>query len=195
VRPVTNSLEQIAHLQVLCSSDNGARIGPRAVPCAPEQTTQPAHLQALQKREGTGLEPATSGVTGRVGYNDAARRAPLNDVISRHFSSLGRLRFAWLSQSSDRRLGHEWATKPCLQRQRAAPGATTSPGTPCTTRGRLDPPYHGATAATGCNPGQRLSPIWAEFAAIPFATGCQRLRPLGSINAPSWCAEPSSDRE
>src|SRR5215204_6426313 len=40
----------------------------------------------------TGLEPATSGVTGRVGYNDARRRTPLNVLICRRFSFRGRLR-------------------------------------------------------------------------------------------------------
>ncbi len=33
----------------------------------------------------TGLEPATSGVTGRFGQNDARRRTLLNGIICRHF--------------------------------------------------------------------------------------------------------------
>jgi hypothetical protein len=61
----------------------------------------------------TGLEPATSGVTGRVRHNDARRRTPPNGLICRRFSLSGRPGFAWLSQSSHRRLGHEWATKCC----------------------------------------------------------------------------------
>ena len=61
----------------------------------------------------TGLEPATSGVTGRVGHDDVQRRASWNGLICRHFSLSWGPRFAWLSQSSDRRLGHEWATKCC----------------------------------------------------------------------------------
>jgi hypothetical protein len=47
------------------------------------------------------------------------------------------------------------------------------------------PPYHGASVATGRNPRQRFSPVCAVFAAVPFATGCHQLRPLGSIKAPS----------
>jgi hypothetical protein len=38
----------------------------------------------------TGLEPATSGGTGRVGHNDARRRTPLNGLICRHFSPRSR---------------------------------------------------------------------------------------------------------
>jgi hypothetical protein len=66
----------------------------------------------------TGLEPATSGVTGRVGHDDARRRTSRNGLICRHLSLSCRLRFAWLSQSSSRRLGHEWATRSCLRGQR-----------------------------------------------------------------------------
>ena len=54
--------------------------------------------------------------------------------------------------------------------------------------GGLEPPTPSLRcipAATGRNPRQRFSPIWAVFAAAPFASGCHRLRPLGSINAPS----------
>jgi hypothetical protein len=76
----------------------------------------------------TGLEPATSGVTGRVGHCDAQRRAARNGVICRAFSVSCRLRFAWLSQSSNRRLGHEWATKSCLEGQRRPPlGSINAP--------------------------------------------------------------------
>ena len=34
----------------------------------------------------TGLEPATSGVTGRVGHNDGRGRTPWNGPLCRHFS-------------------------------------------------------------------------------------------------------------
>jgi len=68
----------------------------------------------------TGLEPATSGVTGRVGHNDAQRRTCLNGFICRHFSRSRCRGSAWLSQSSNRRLGHEWATRLCLGRQPSA---------------------------------------------------------------------------
>jgi hypothetical protein len=48
-----------------------------------------------------------------------------------------------------------------------------------------DPLLTSISAATGRNPRQRFWPDFALFAAVVFATGCQRLRPLGSINAPS----------
>ena len=82
----------------------GAYLGPRAAPasgaavcrCAPPQTriraavpAAPikAAVNAVCLRAGaTGLEPATSGVTGRVGHNDARRRAPPNGLICRRFS-------------------------------------------------------------------------------------------------------------
>jgi hypothetical protein len=66
----------------------------------------------------TGLEPATFGVTGRVGRHDARRRTPLNGHICRAFQLRSQARTAWLSQSSNRRLGHEWATKSCRHGQR-----------------------------------------------------------------------------
>jgi hypothetical protein len=126
------------------------------------------------KTGATGLEPATSGVTGRVGHNDVRRRTALNVLICRRFSCGGWLRSGWLSQSSDRRLGHEWATKSCLYRQRSDRwGASSRP-----------PPYLFGGPATGRNPWQRFWLVRAVFGAIPFATGCHRLRPLCSINAP-----------
>ena len=74
----------------------------------------------LQRRNGSaGTRTATSGVTGRVGYDDARRRTAPNILICRLFSFCGWLRSAWLSQSSDRPLGHEWATRSCLHGQRA----------------------------------------------------------------------------
>ena len=85
----------------------------------------------------TGLELATCGVTGRVGYNDARQRTPLNVVICRRFSFRGWLRSAWLSQSSDRRLGHEWATESCLHRQ---PDATALGRVPHSGHARSKPP-------------------------------------------------------
>jgi hypothetical protein len=85
------------------------------------------HLRICRDLTGaTGLEPATSGVTGRVGDNDARRRTPPNVLICRRFSVHRSTLSAWLSQSSDRRLGHEWATKSCLQRQREASDAKAS---------------------------------------------------------------------
>jgi hypothetical protein len=46
------------------------------------------------------------------------------------------------------------------------------------------PPYHAPRSATGRNPWQRFWLVRAVFGAIPFATGCHRLRPLCSINVP-----------
>ena len=66
----------------------------------------------------TGLEPATSGVTGRVRHHDAWRRARSNQLICRLFSPTRRFRSAWLSQTRSRLLGHEWATKYCRPGQR-----------------------------------------------------------------------------
>jgi hypothetical protein len=48
-----------------------------------------------------------------------------------------------------------------------------------------DPPYHGTTQATGRNRRQRFCLVSAPFAPVRLATGCDRLRPLGSIKAPS----------
>jgi hypothetical protein len=51
----------------------------------------------------------------------AQRRPATNASQQAHLQVLsapGVLRAAWLSQSSNRRLGHEWATKSCLHRQR-----------------------------------------------------------------------------
>jgi Bacterial regulatory proteins, luxR family len=56
----------------------------------------------------TGLEPATFGVTGRVRLGDARRRARSIDVICRPLLTLESSCTAWLSQASDRHLGHEW---------------------------------------------------------------------------------------
>jgi hypothetical protein len=42
--------------------------------------------------------------------------------------------------------------------------------------------------ATGRNPRQRFSPVWAVLEAVPFAGDCHGLRPLGSIKAPRLVA-------
>jgi hypothetical protein len=47
---------------------------------------------------------------GRVRHRDAWRRTPPNGLICRAFLLGGQPGAAWLSQSSNRRLGHEWAT-------------------------------------------------------------------------------------
>jgi hypothetical protein len=55
---------------------------------------------------------------------------------------------------------------------------------PLTDSNRRPSPYHFGGPATGRNPWQRFWLVRAVFGAIPFATGCHRLRPLCSINAP-----------
>jgi hypothetical protein len=68
----------------------------------------------------TGLEPATSGVTGRLGCGDAGRRATLNDfTCSISFEPAPALS-SGLRRPPVRCLGHEWATNSCLRRQRSA---------------------------------------------------------------------------
>src|SRR5829696_4472426 len=55
---------------------------------------------------------------------------------------------------------------------------------PLTDSNRRPPPYHGTSLATRRNPRQRFSLVWALLGALPFATSCHDLRPLGSIKAP-----------
>ena len=106
----------------------------------------------------TGLEPATSGVTGRVRHNDARRRTPLNVLICRHFSFRGWLRCAWLSQSADRGLGHEWTTNFCLQRQRAVPRSRQACARSRGPVGTATPSAHERSIpGLGCECGRRLA--------------------------------------
>jgi hypothetical protein len=58
---------------------------PAVVP--PSHSTKGAYLRDVYGSEG--LEPATSGVIGRVGHNDARWRTPLNALICRRFSFRG----------------------------------------------------------------------------------------------------------
>jgi hypothetical protein len=59
---------------------------------------------------------------------------------------------------------------------------------PLTDANRRPPPYHGTTQATGRNPRQRFSLGWAVLEAVPFASDCHGLRPLGSTKAPRFVA-------
>jgi hypothetical protein len=86
---------------------------PRSVVLTDNATCQFAGISA----GATGIEPATSGVTGRVGCNYAWRRTPPNILICRCLSALRSPRSAWLSQACNRRLGHEWATGCCQSGQ------------------------------------------------------------------------------
>jgi hypothetical protein len=48
--------------------------------------SETASMQRVSTAEAMGLEPATSGVTGRVGHDDVRRRTTLNGLVCRHFS-------------------------------------------------------------------------------------------------------------
>jgi hypothetical protein len=66
--PVHSTLNSLAYLQVFSATARlvvAARLLPGIPPGLPKETTQRAYLQALRKTGATGLEPATSGVTGR----------------------------------------------------------------------------------------------------------------------------------
>jgi hypothetical protein len=60
---------------------------------------------------------------------------------------------------------------------------------PLTDSNRRPPPYHVLLAATGRNPRQRFSLVFAVFGAVAFAAVCHRLQPRGSIKAPSAAGE------
>ena len=51
-------------------------------------------------------------------------------------------------------------------------------------------PYHGLLPATGRNSRQRFLACFRASAPLRFATGCNGLRPLGSIKAPSSVVQP-----
>ncbi len=111
-------------------------------------------MQVRQEAGATGLEPATSGVTGP---NPRRRRSATSHhewaQVQRLFSRRNSCS-AWLRRSSSRRLGHEWAT---------------------TAHGPLT--YHVPPSATGRKPWQRFWPVPAASAPIGFAAECHRLRP------------------
>ena len=65
---------------------SSAREADRLLPEGHQAVTTPATQYAVLQgflTGATGLEPATSGVTGRVGYSNAQRRTALNYVICR----------------------------------------------------------------------------------------------------------------
>ena len=65
-------------------------------------------------------------------------------------------------------------------------------GSPLPDSNRRHPPYH--LAATGRNRRQRFSLVSTVFGCGRFATGCHRLRPRGSITAPSVSAKLRMER-
>jgi hypothetical protein len=97
-----------------------------------------------------------------------------------------------LRKSSDRpenRPTFPWCSLSRVRRTDTLGASTTKvlhfAESPLSDSNRRPPPYHFGVTATGRNPRQRFRPIRVVFAAGPFAAGCQRLRPLCSINAPS----------
>ena len=119
VLPVYKVAREIAILQVFLLLRQRATFGPPSAQATPNQTTLHADLQALRETGATGLEPATSGVTGRVGAPRRPAKNASEQPICRAFQLWRQAGTAWLSQSSNRRLGHEWATKSCLHGERS----------------------------------------------------------------------------
>jgi hypothetical protein len=60
----------------LLAEVSAARLLPKVRRLAPHQKTQSVDLQALRETGATGLEPATSGVTGRYGVDCHSRLRP-----------------------------------------------------------------------------------------------------------------------
>ena len=65
---------------------------------------------------------------------------------------------------------------------------------PLTDSNRRPPPYHVLPDATGGRRWQRNSLVFAVPRASRFAAGCHRLRPRGSITAPSVSAKLRVER-
>jgi hypothetical protein len=88
VRPTTSSSPD----QPFCRSfaqETTDTIGPRSVvPRLIRQHRVPI-CRHFEKRERRGLEPATSGMTGRVGLGDDQRRTSRKGLICRHFPPRG----------------------------------------------------------------------------------------------------------
>ena len=126
------------------SSPSGRDRRSSATSKRPNNSTASAQTGGVSIAGATGLEPATSGVTGRLGHDDASRQTPLSRRICRHLSQQRNILPAWLSQSPNRCLGHEWATEACLRGQRHADARGTSPALCAARRGdAIRPPiYH-----------------------------------------------------
>ena len=61
----TNGNAHLQGLSIWAAGEHAARLLPGHAGREPTETTQPAYLQANEATGATGLEPATSGVTGR----------------------------------------------------------------------------------------------------------------------------------
>ena len=179
-------------------------------PTCPTSPTDAKSLRVQRKRAtgATGLEPATSGVTGRVGDQDARRLSGAERPHLQAFFAPRPTRSAWLSQSSTRRLGHEWATKCCQRRLQKGAQSSAVP-TPCMPADALpqlrrlglgDAPFvwtvRGATFQTiGNDPRERRpfpmveldSLALAHFAPQSGALSQSELRVTGRMSVP--CAK------
>jgi hypothetical protein len=68
-----------------CRLRCAARVLPDYSWRTPKWATKLLLCRHFQRTGATGLEPATSGVTGRIGQGDVRRRMPLIGVIRRTF--------------------------------------------------------------------------------------------------------------
>jgi hypothetical protein len=99
----------------------------RGAASPPRQATVSADLQALFETGATGLEPATSALTGRVRHRDAWRRTPPKRPYLQGFSAPGSARCRMVEPIVQSTSG----PRSCHGRQRRAPGQnrlTTSRG-------------------------------------------------------------------
>jgi hypothetical protein len=74
-------------IRLLAGQGVAARLLPKIVRCDPTQATQHAYLQRNGETGATGLEPATSGVTGRVKSHHGRERTTPNGRICSGFLS------------------------------------------------------------------------------------------------------------
>jgi hypothetical protein len=146
-------------------------------------------LQEDRGAGATGLEPATSGVTGRSWRFRAERGWAGIPAESKAFGleRCGDLRGC--AGASGNLLRDERGMRGCpcgeqsgMALDRVAFAATGVKRAEQVRR--RPPPYHALLPATGRNRWQRFPRVRAIFSAFPFATSCHWLRPLCSINAP-----------
>ena len=142
---------------------------------ASEPTTQYADLQGFYY----GSEGTRTRDLRRDRPSRARQHPATNSSGRRHLQVLprrGRLRSAWLRHSSNRRLGHEWATETCLLRQRCGEDA-------CRARPRV--PYASAILTIFCIIGPQAPASHAleggrgSDARHPRCHQLQRHRPRG----------------
>src|SRR5207245_2713391 len=98
VRPAHKRQPENAICRVFCVSAPGHEWTTRRRSGAVSDNRN-SYLQGNCEAGATGLEPATSGVTVRLGHRDAPPRASPNDVICRDFWDLSHDHTAWLCRS------------------------------------------------------------------------------------------------